>query len=416
MKRNLLKQMRAEWRANIWMAVEMLIVSVVLFVLADNIYITTATVNEPLGFNSEHCYLIEISTVTEASPDYVEYSDKENRNKDLLTFLDRIRTRPEIEAASLSHNAYPYNPNNSYKQIDIDTFSMAMAPLLNRVVQPEFFSVFKIEGANGETPEQLGKALERDKILVSDNALDERAGLKSLKSLYGCQLVKDGSDTLELHTSFKTMRYTDFETQYANSAKSMFEYLTPEMYSLANECCVRVRANMDKNFIEKLMSDAESDLRVGNWYIRSVKSFDDIKKNYNRHWEASMRNTIVCAFFLLLNIFLGILGTFWYRTQQRMKEISLRMVSGATRGDIFRRILGEGQLLLLFVTPAAIAIDYMLTHYELTSWYNGYFEPVRFCACAIIACTLIAIMIAIGIYFPARKAMTISPATALKTE
>lgn len=416
MKRNLLNQMRAEWRANIWMAVEMLIVSVVLFVLADNIYTTTATVNEPLGFNSEHCYLIDLSTVTEASPDYVEYSDKESRNKDLMTFLDRVRARPEIEAASLSNTAYPYNPNSSFIQVDIDTFSMATTPLLNRVVQPEFFSVFKIEGANGETPEQLGKALERDKILVSDNALEERAGLKSLRSLYGCRLMKDGNDTLELHTSFKTMRCTDFASKYANSSKSMFQLLSLEEYSWANECCVRVRANMDKDFIESLMKDAENNLKVGNWYIRSVKSFDDIKRNSNRYSKASMRNTIVCAFFLLLNIFLGILGTFWYRTQQRVKEISLRMVSGATRGDIFRRILGEGQLLLLFVTPAAIAIDYMLTHYELTAWYNGYFESVRFCTCAIIAWTLIAIMIAIGIYFPARKAMTISPAAALKTE
>ena len=38
MKRKLLTQMRAEWRANIWMALEMLLVSVVLFVLADKIY------------------------------------------------------------------------------------------------------------------------------------------------------------------------------------------------------------------------------------------------------------------------------------------------------------------------------------------------------------------------------------------
>lgn len=414
MKRNLFRQMRAEWRANIWMALELLIVSVVLFVLAEKIYVATAIVNEPIGFNSEHCYLVSISTLSEASPEYKEYSDDEKYDH-LMTFLDRLRTRPEIEAASLSHNAHPYNSNSSYQQVDIDTFSMAMSPLLRRVVQPDFFRVFKIEGANGETPEQLGLALERDRYLLSDNALEKRADINSLKNLYGCQLVTN-NDTIALHTSFKPMRYDEFSSKFGDNAKSMFEFLTRRWASWANECCVRVRPDKDKDFVETLMKDAENNLRVGNWYIRSVKSFDDIKKNKTRWQKADMRNTIVCALFLLLNIFLGILGTFWFRTQQRMKEISLRMVNGATKSDIFRRTLGEGQLLLLFVTPLAIAIDYLLTFYELNTWYGEYFEPVRFIACVIIAWALMSIMIATGIFFPARKAMAISPTTALKTE
>ena len=34
--------------------------------------------------------------------------------------------------------------------------------------------------------------------------------------------------------------------------------------------------------------------------------------------------------FLLLNIFLGLLGTFWFRTQQRRSEIALHKAHGAT--------------------------------------------------------------------------------------
>ncbi|MDE5871701.1 MAG: ABC transporter permease, partial [Muribaculaceae bacterium] len=106
----------------------------------------------------------------------------------------------------------------------------------------------------------------------------------------------------------------------------------------------------------------------------------------------------------------------WFRTQQRIKEIALRMVSGATRGDVFRRILGEGQILLLLVTPLAIVIDWLLTHYEFTSWYDGYFEPMHFCVSVLAAWVLMALMIAVGIYFPARRAMAISPAAAMKTD
>ena len=416
MKRNLLKQMRAEWRANIWMAIEILLVSVVLFVLADKIYTAVATIKEPLGFNSEHCYLLDVKEVSEAAPDFVEYPDRRAKTEDLITLINRLRERPEISAAALSINSYPYNFNNSNEQIDIDTFNMAESPLLRRTVEPEFFKVFRIEGASGETSEQLGEILERDRVIVSDNALYRRYGMKTLKPLFGSQMVLSGNDTLELHSSFKPMRYSDYSSGYGWNGGSMFTLLRPTQYTYANELSVRVLDNMDVDFAENLMKDADGALRVGNWYIASVQPFSYIKDNYNRNAKAEMRNTIVCALFLLLNIFLGILGTFWFRTQQRNKEIALRMVSGATRSDIFRRILGEGQILLLLVTPIAIVIDWLLTVNEFTSCYDGYFEPVHFCVSVLVAWALMALMIAIGVFFPARRAMSISPAAAMKSE
>ena len=416
MKRNLLKQMRAEWRANIWMAIEILLVSVVLFVLADKIYTAVATINEPLGFNSEHCYLLDVKEVSEAAPDFMEYPDRRAKTEDLITLINRLRERPEISAAALSINSYPYNFSNSNEQIDIDTFNMAESPLLRRTVEPEFFKVFRIEGASGETSEQLGEILERDRVIVSDNALYRRYGMKTLKPLFGSQMVLSGNDTLELHSSFKPMRYSDYSSGYGWNGGSMFTLLRPTQYTYANELSVRVLDNMDVDFAENLMKDADGALRVGNWYIASVQPFSFIKDNYNRNAKAEMRNTIVCALFLLLNIFLGILGTFWFRTQQRNKEIALRMVSGATRSDIFRRIIGEGQILLLLVTPIAIGLDGLLPVNEFTSGDDGYFEPVHFCVSVLVAWALMALMIAIGVFFPARRAMAISPAAAMKSE
>lgn len=54
--------------------------------------------------------------------------------------------------------------------------------------------------------------------------------------------------------------------------------------------------------------------------------------------------------FLLLNIFLGLLGTFWFRTQQRRSEIALHKAHGASDMSIFVRLISEGLLLLLLIT------------------------------------------------------------------
>ena len=142
-----------------------------------------------------------------------------------------------------------------------------------------------------------------------------------------------------------------------------------------------------------------------------------MREIFNRTDMQNLKSVVVWSVFLLVNIFLGILGTFWFRTSQRTKEIALRMANGATRADIFRRVLGEGMLLLVAVTPVSAVICYVLTVNELNQKYMGvFFDPVRFVGCTFINFALISLMIIVGSWIPARKAMSISPAEALKTE
>ena len=121
--------------------------------------------------------------------------------------------------------------------------------------------------------------------------------------------------------------------------------------------------------------------------------------------------------FLLLNIFLGLLGTFWFRTQQRRSEIALRKALGSTNRDVFRRLLAEGMVILVIATIPAVIVDWNLAYAELNYWMNGTtLEPVRFIITVAITFLLIALMIVLGTYIPARKAMKIEPAEALHDE
>ena len=122
--------------------------------------------------------------------------------------------------------------------------------------------------------------------------------------------------------------------------------------------------------------------------------------------------------FLLLNFFLGLLGTFWFRTQQRVSEIAIRMVNGATRSSIFGRLIGEGLLILTVVTVVAIGFDILISYLELNQWLNGnkYLSWGRTSLCVLISYVLMAIMISVGIAFPAYRAMHIQPTEALHDE
>ena len=146
-------------------------------------------------------------------------------------------------------------------------------------------------------------------------------------------------------------------------------------------------------------------------------TFDDIRQIHQRDNISELRTYFTGAAFLALNIFLGLLGTFWFRTSQRIPEIAIRKANGATRSDIFRRVIGEGELLLLLVTPLAAVFDYLIAHFELNAIYPwDYFEPTRFFSCIAISWGFMALMIFLGILIPANRAMNIAPARALMGE
>ena len=386
MTKKLLTQIKNEWLSNLWLVLELLVVSVVMWYVVDYLYTRAATYLEPRGFNIEHCYLIELGELTPKSPDYIAGHTSQQTHDDIAELLERLRRRPEIEAVSLSQNSYPYNGSNSGAEVSYDTL---------------------------RSPEQLAEMLERGEFMASDN----------LYRKYDCRMTDlvgqrfylfgDTTKTYRLGAALQNVRYHDYDQ--ARSSYSMM--VKQSFYYIGLELCVRVREGQDNDFIERLKADSESQFRIGNIFISEIRSFKDIRRNYQQAWTNDIRNYVMGMGFLLLNIFLGLLGTFWFRTQQRRSEIALHKAHGATDRAIFSRLLSEGILLLAIVTPVALLIDYNLAHLELNSWRNGTtLEWDRLLLCAAISFVLITLMIVIGIGIPARKAMKVQPAEALHDE
>ena len=320
-----------------------------------------------------------------------------------------------MEAVSLSQNSYPYNGSNSGTEVRYDTLQ-SYGYVVRRFVTPDFLRVFRYQGTRGETPEQLTEMLTKENFLASDNLYERKYGVK-LTSLVGKQfyLFGDSAKTYKLAASLKPVRYSDHEQAF--SSYCMLYKLGRSWYDTHLELCVRVKEGQDVDFMNRLKADSEKQLRVGNVFIADVRSFADIRRNFEQASMNELRNYIFGMVFLLLNIFLGLLGTFWFRTQQRRSEIALHKALGGTNHTIFNRFLSEGLLLLLIATVPAIIIDWNLAHAELNSWMNGTtLETGRFIITVVLTFILIVLMIVIGIGIPARKAMKIQPAEALREE
>jgi putative ABC transport system permease protein len=110
---------------------------------------------------------------------------------------------------------------------------------------------------------------------------------------------------------------------------------------------------------------------------------------------------------------IGLFGVMAYLVSQRTREIGVRLALGATRADVFRKILGSG--MTLAVTGAAIGVAgaYWLTRVMDTLLFGvSRTDPVTFVAVPV---TLIAVA-ALACYLPARRAMRVDPVIALRVD
>ena len=414
MSKKIYTQIRNEWHSNWWLALELLLVSVVMWYVVDYMFVITNTYNEPHGFDVSHCYLIEMGKLTDKSSDYIPNDTL--LVEEIETLVDRLRHRPEVEAVSLSANSYPYNGSNSSITIRYDTLLSDYC--IVRSVTPDFFRVFRYEGIRGETPEELAQMLSDGNFMASDNLFlskyDQRLTSFVGKSFF---LGNESAQTFRLIASLNPVRYSDYEPVWSWTSCFVVSLLLRDWYDTNLELCVRVKADQDVDFIERLRADSEKQFRIGNVFIADIVPFANIRRDYQMDETIQIRNYLFGMGFLLLNIFLGLLGTFWFRTQQRRSEIALRKALGSTNRDVFRRLLAEGMVILVIATIPAVIVDWNLAYAELNYWMNGTtLEPVRFIITVAITFLLIALMIVLGTYIPARKAMKIEPAEALHDE
>ena len=157
-------------------------------------------------------------------------------------------------------------------------------------------------------------------------------------------------------------------------------------------------------------------LSIGNLYLAEMRSFSDFRKEQLKDDMSELRTNIAIAFFLLMNIFLGVLGTFWFRTQQRREEMGLRIAIGSTKSKLRTLLIGEGLMLLFLSMPLVVAVCFNLAHAELVELWRMDFTFPRFLVGLLITYLLMALMIIAGIWYPSREIIKLQPAEALRDE
>lgn len=422
MKRKLLKQIFSERRSNAWLILELAIISAVMWWLTDFAWFCQTLRMMPMGLDTSNVVRIQLAEYDPSSPLYTErdYGIRTGAQGDTLSanaierqmLMKRLREDPDVVAATEANmGSAPYNYNfygNSYIPADTSLHVTLNYSLNNFFVGDDYFKVFIPTGLRGESPERLDEIInDGTKMIVTSNLV--QSGMQPEK-LYNFEL--DGGGRIKtIGAVVEPVRRAEYEYPWHATAfiKQISYYFD----------CIYVRTKPGRmEAFKATLSEMDKNLRVnGNVHITQVKDFRQIRDALHRKDDAFQRNSIITMGFMLLTAFLGVLGTFWFRTQERAREIAVRKVAGAGNATVFRRLIGEGIMLLTIATVFAVGLDCLMVWQGLSmrGQQSGIMWGLSFIEMGVVY-LIMAAMVAAGILFPAYRAMKIDPATTLRGE
>ena len=119
------------------------------------------------------------------------------------------------------------------------------------------------------------------------------------------------------------------------------------------------------------------------------------------------------AFVALLMSGVGLYGVLAYATVQRTKEIGIRMALGAQRLAVVRLVLTDMTKVALAGIAVAIPLAVMLARWMRSQLFGVQpFDPVTMAGCLVMT----VVMVLVAAALPARRAASVEPTKALRTE
>lgn len=424
-------------RMNGWIFIELLVVGFFLWVVIDPVCVLTATKNIAPGYEREGRMVVRL---TKYEPTNARYDVEAEKNDSMkVAHYERvariIRDLPEVESLTIPMQlSFPGSGNWSGMNVYRDTADVAK----NKSVHLQWYAF--VEGSNpfatyGMKNVHTGRYLNPEEgikgVYISENLALELFGTNDV---VGNKVYKNEHKETELTIAgvFEDYKHYEYQQPYPlliyfqkNIEDSPYmHYRYPFVFKLKEGV-------NEETFKKRFISEVAPQLAWGNLRFYSITSFSEAIDDMNEMSGIGnkIRLNYALAGFAVLCIFLGMLGTFWIRSNTRRQEIGVMRSMGTSQQRIMVQFLTEAALL---VTIAFICTLPLLLHYANVEgmyetgftgsspiisskyWVNNFWE--HFGIVSVITYFILLSVSLIGTLIPVSKASNVSPADALRDE
>lgn len=432
MFRLILKTLWTRRRRNGWLLAELILVAVLSWIIFDPVIVVTYDRHLPLGYDADRLCMVSVGMLRPQAPGYDEQAtDSASLMQAYLNIVERARQHPDVEqAAPVLSFAYPGSSGSSSSGLTAagDTLRLDLM-YIEFLPHTHFFETYGFRPGQGSmTPEQLSDyAYNEANVVLTEDALE---GLFHTRVFNRQRCWEaDEEDTLYIPI-VGTVGAFKYVSNWRPIPVGFVPVLHPDILSCLDDMHVVIRlkegVSMDR-FLHDFKPWMVRQMRAGNLYARDLQSYDAINKAREFDSTTSLyRRNLSMALFFLINLCLGVIGTFWLQTRTRREEVGIMLSYGATPRRIRLQLLGEGMVL---TTVATLIGCFLYLQYGLSEGLNkgnAWMQAttpcwvdhfgLHFAIVSLIIYLILLVVVLVGIYIPARRISTIPPTEALRDE
>ena len=432
MFRLILKTLWTRRRRNGWLLAELILVAVLSWIIFDPVIVVTYDRHLPLGYDADRLCMVSVGMLQPQAPGYdAQATDSASLMQAYLNIVERARQHPDVEQATpVLSFAYPGSSGSKSSGLTAagDTLRLDLM-YIEFLPHTHFFETYGFRPGQGSmTPEQLSDyAYNEANVVLTEDALE---GLFHTRVFNRQRCWEaDEEDTLYIPL-VGTVGAFKYVSNWRPIPVGFVPVLHPDILSCLDDMHVVIRlkegVSMDR-FLHDFKPWMVRQMRAGNLYARDLQSYDAINKAREFDSTTSLyRRNLSMALFFLINLCLGVIGTFWLQTRTRREEVGIMLSYGATPRRIRLQLMGEGMVL---TTVATLIGCFLYLQYGLSEglnkgnawmqattpcWVDHFGQ--HFAIVSLIIYLILQVVVLVGIYIPARRISTIPPTEALRDE
>lgn len=424
-------------RMNGWIFAELLVVTFFLWITVDPICVLTGTRNIAPGYESKGRYVVRLGTYQSSHGNYKEESQNDSLRVSYYYHVARLlRDLPEVESYTVPVQlCFPNSMNWSGGQLFRDTAAISE----DKFVHHQFYSFVTIEGSNpfstyGLKDVRTGEDLQMpedctNRVFVSENLARELFGGIDV---IGKKVYYSYKGASEIAGVFADYKHFDYGQPYALMISFEKEIVANRWMHWRYPFVLKLKKGVDeKAFEARFREEIVPQLSIGNLYFSSLKKFSEISNEYSEMTGTNNKYRLQYALvaFVILCIFLGMLGSFWIRCNARRQEIGVMRSMGASQQRIMIQFLVEAVMLVTvaFLCMLPVLFNYVYINGMATSlpggtmpvlnsayWMNNFGE--HFGVVSLVTYLILLVISLMGIIIPVTRASRVLPAEALRDE
>ena len=422
-----------------WIFTELAIVTMILWVLIDVSTVFLYNKSLPNGYDNDRLCQVDIRTYSEDDPMYYneEYGTEEACNENIERILRKVKDYEGVENATYIFTFWQYLGTSSVQTYYMKSGNEAVDSLIKPIhvmrfhPNTNYFETYGIETTEGSpSPEELSELnFAWNDAVITEDVAKRFFGKENAvgKKLFFIDWKKD-TIWCPIKAVVKDVRHQSYRP---NSALIFRPLLKPEVYNYCT-LVVRVKDGVDmSDFLKGFDEFVNKELNVGNFYAEKVESLNEIIRVSEISYVTLNDITLILTVFFLINLSLGVVGTFWLQTRDRVEEMGVLRTFGATKWNIRIMLLGEGFVLstlavfvgcMLYLQIAlhtelvgtSLGMSYNIGTNLTDSWILHFGE--HFMIVSLLCYVVITITMLIGIYIPARSISNVNPIEALRVD